>query len=96
MTTFTNYKPNWAIHPGEDIKEFAEFKGWSNRELAQRMGVHENTVSKLVKGEDRISTDLAKKLARVFNMKSSFFMNLQTLYDESLPRQVKAEEEEIL
>ena len=95
MTTFTNYKPNWAIHPGEDVKEFAEYRGWSNRELAKRMGLHENTITKLVNGKDRITPDLAEKLARVFDMKASFWMNAQTLYDESLPRQQKAEEKEI-
>ncbi len=95
MATFTNYKPNWAIHPGEDVKEFAEYRGWSNRELAKRMGVHENTITNLINGKDRITQDLAQKLAKIFDMKASFWMNAQAIYDESLPRQQKEEEKEV-
>jgi HTH-type transcriptional regulator/antitoxin HigA len=92
MANFTNYEPNYAIHPGECIVDFVQYRGWNQREFAQRTGLHENTVSNIIKGQDRITLEIAERLARVFGMKTSFFINLQTLYDETLPRQIKAEE----
>jgi HTH-type transcriptional regulator / antitoxin HigA len=87
-----NFKPNWAIHPGEDVLDFIQYYGWTQREFAERTGLHENTISKIIKGEDRITPEIAERFARVFGMKASFFMNLQILYDETLPRQIRAEE----
>lgn len=93
-TTLYNFKPNWAIHPGEIIIDYIQYYGWTQREFAERTGLHENTISKIIKGEDRITPEIAERFARVFGMKASFFMNLQVLYDESLPRQIRAEEVE--
>ena len=96
MSNFTNYKPNYAIHPGEDIADFIGYRNWSQRELAQRTGLHENTISNIINGKDSITPEVAERFGRVFGMKKSFFINLQTLYDETLPRQVRIEETEIL
>ena len=94
-TKLYNFKPDWAMIPGEIIQDFMSDRNWSNRELALRLDLHENTVGKILKGEDRISTEIADRMARIFGMKASFFINLQTLYDESLPRQIKKEEQEL-
>jgi HTH-type transcriptional regulator / antitoxin HigA len=94
MPNFTNYKPNYAIHPGEIVIDYIQYYGWSQREFAERAGLHENTVGKIIKGEDRITPEIAERFARIFGMKNSFFMNLQALYDETLPRQIRAEEVE--
>lgn len=92
MSNFTNYKPNWAIHPGEIVLYFAEYRCWSNEELAKRSGLSEQAISKIVNGKGRITPEIAEKLAKVFGMKTSFFVNAQTLYDETLPKQITAEE----
>jgi len=96
MSNITDFKPNWAIHPGQDVLEFIKFNDWTNREFAFRTGLHENTIGKILKGHDKITPEIAEKFARVFGMKASFFINLQTLYDESLPRQIRNEEEDLL
>jgi len=95
MSNFTNYKPNWAVHPGEMVLDFAEYRSWSNRELAQRTDLSEQTISRIVNGKDRVTPEIAEKLGKVFNMKTSFFVNAQTLYDETLPRQIQTEEEDL-
>ena len=76
MPSFTNYKPNYAIHPGEDVADFMHYNGWTQREFASRTGLHENTVSNIIKGEDRITPEIAERFARVFNTRPSFFINL--------------------
>lgn len=98
MSTFINYKPNYAIHPGEIIFDYLEHYGWDQSELADRAGLSLNTINRIVQGKpredhkDRITREIAERFARVFGMKSSFFMNLQAFYDETLPRQIRAEE----
>jgi|694.fasta_scaffold22859_4 HTH-type transcriptional regulator/antitoxin HigA len=92
ITTLYEFKPNWAVRPGEIVAEYIQYYGWSQREFAHRLGLHENTVSNIIKSKDKITPEIAEKFARVFGMKTSFFINLQALYDESLPRQIKSEE----
>ena len=95
MTTFTNYKPNWAIHPGEDIKEFTEYRGWSSCELAKKTELSLDVINAIIQAKprkdskDRITLKVADRLAKVFKMKKSFFIRSQLQYDEIVKKQTK-------
>lgn len=88
----TNYKPNYAINPGVTVQKLMELNNWNNKELALRLNLNQNTVGKIISGVDKITPETADKLAKVFSMKASFFINLQALYDETLIRQANFEE----
>lgn len=72
------------IHPGETLKE-ALFDRWmTQKELASRVAMTEQHVSRVVRGTTGISGAFAKKLEHVLNIPASFWMNLQKIYDLEL------------
>lgn len=69
-------------HPGEMLlKEFLEPLGMSQRELAQRLGVHYPRVNELVNGKRGITTETALMLAKLFGTTPQLWLNLQNTWD---------------
>ena len=60
-----DFAPDWVSHPGESILDIAEERGWSQLELAQRMGYSEKHMSLLINGKVSLSVEAAQKLERV-------------------------------
>ena len=75
---------DFIIHPGETIKEVLEEKQMSQEELAIRTGFSPKHVSEVVNGKKGISPSFAKSLEYVFGMPSSFWINLQGIYDKEI------------
>lgn len=50
-------------------------------ELAEMLHVHRNSVSALVNNNRRLTTDMAFRLARVFDTSVDFWINLQAAVD---------------
>ena len=66
--------------PGDVIKEELEERGWSQRDLADIMGVQPSVVSALIKGTKSISLDLARNLAAAFGNNAQFWVNMDAAY----------------
>ena len=75
------YKDLIVFHPGQYVEELIEDYKVTQKEFAERLGVSEMTISKLVDGEESISTDIARKLAKVTNISMITWLNLQNVYD---------------
>ncbi|MEX0885843.1 MAG: HigA family addiction module antitoxin [Phycisphaeraceae bacterium] len=70
------------IHPGEILKaDFLGPMGISAYRLAKDINVQQTRVSKILKGERRITADTALRLAKYFGMEPEFWMNLQKRYE---------------
>lgn len=67
------FTPDWVSSPGESILDMAEDRGWSQTELAQRLGYTEKHVSQLINGKVPLSVDAAHRLERVVVVGSSEF-----------------------
>lgn len=67
--------------PGGFIQEELDARGWSQRDLAYILDMDEPALNKLIKGRYGISPDMAKALARAFDVDDDFFANLQKAYD---------------
>lgn len=50
-------------------------------DLAEMLQVHRNTVSALVNNNRKLTTDMAFRLAKVFDTSVEFWMNLQSAVD---------------
>jgi len=72
------------IHPGETLQEILQDKEMSQKELAIRSGVTEKHVSTIINGTKPISVAYAKKLEYALGIDSSFWINLQAIYDKEL------------
>jgi len=85
MVNMTNkifeYKDLIAFHPGQYLGELIEDYEMTQKEFAECLGVSEMTLSKLVDGEESISNDIARKLAKVTNISMITWLNLQNIYD---------------
>ncbi|MFP4420839.1 MAG: HigA family addiction module antitoxin [Desulfococcaceae bacterium] len=78
---------------GEILKdEFMVPFGISTSDLAESLRVSAETVSDLIHGERRITTDMALRLSRLFGMSDRFWINLQTDIDIRNRKQALASE----
>lgn len=81
-----SYNPNFAIHPGQTLKDELEFLKLTQVELAQRTGLSEKHISQVMNGSDPITSDTAIKLELALGMPATFWGNLQKNYDLTLAR----------
>lgn len=72
------------IHPGETIKEVLEERNMKQEELAIRTGFSPKHISEVVNEKKGISPSFAKSLEYVFGIPTSFWINLQGIYDKEL------------
>ena len=82
MTNKINeYKDLIVFHPGQYVEELIEDYNVTQKEFAESLGVSEIKLGKLVNGEESISNDIARKLAKVTNISMITWLNLQNAYD---------------
>lgn len=68
--------------PGDILLyEFLEPLNLKINDLAEMLQVHRNTVSALVNNNRKLTTDMAFRLAIVFNTSAEFWLNLQSAID---------------
>ncbi len=70
-----------AFHPGQYVEELIEDSNVRHKEFAERLGISEMKLGKLVNGEESISKDIARKLAKITNISIITWLNLQNAYD---------------
>ena len=73
-----------TFHPGQYVEELIEEYNVTQKEFAERLGISEMKLGKLVNGEESISNDIAEKLAKVTNISMITWLNLQNAYDVKL------------
>jgi len=65
------------IPPGELLAEELDVRGMSQKELADRTGRPEQTVSEIINGKKGITHDTALELEKVLGIPASFWVNLE-------------------
>ena len=75
---------DFIIHPGETIKEILEERQMNQEELAIRTGFSPKHISEVINGKKGISTSLARSLEYVFGIPTSFWINLQGIYEKEM------------
>ncbi|MEW6669415.1 MAG: HigA family addiction module antitoxin [Thermodesulfobacteriota bacterium] len=78
------FKPNYAVPPGETLKETMEAIGMTQAELSQRTGYPRKTIKDIIHGKTAITPDTAIRLERVLGVPASFWNNLEKNYQERL------------
>lgn len=84
--SYTEFKPDYAIPPGDTLSDVLESKGMTQQELSIRTGMATKTINEIVKGKAPISADTALKLESVFGVNASFWLNLEMHYQEDMAR----------
>jgi addiction module HigA family antidote len=70
-----------AIHPGEFLDEILGEMGLSQAEFARTIGVSPMRISHVIKGDRKVSAELALLFGRAFNQTPQYWLNLQASYD---------------
>jgi HTH-type transcriptional regulator/antitoxin HigA len=75
----TNIQP--VPPPGFFIREELEARGWTQRDLAYILGCPEQSVNIILSGKRGITPEMAKALAKAFDVSPELFINLQRRFD---------------
>ncbi len=81
----------YVIAPGETIEELLEVHCMTQKDLANKTGIHKKTINEIIKGKAPITQSTALKLEYVFDIPASFWNNLESNYRESLERKTDLE-----
>lgn len=80
------------VHPGEVLQEeFLLPFGITAYKLAKDIGIPQNRISALLKGNRRITADTALRLSKYFGTSAKFWLGLQDDYDLEAEQFAKAE-----
>ncbi len=74
-------RPAEAFHPGEYVKDELSARGWTEKDLADKTTLSENTVRKIVNCERRVTAVPAHQLSKAFGTGMMIWLNLQAAYD---------------
>jgi HTH-type transcriptional regulator/antitoxin HigA len=80
------FAPDWVLPPGESILDIAEERGWTQAELAQRLGYSEKHISQLINGKVPLTVDAAQRLERVLGSTMDFWLSLEANYQKHKAR----------
>jgi len=75
------------IHPGDHLAEELRALEMSAAELARRLKVPTNRVTRILNGQRAITGDTALRLGHFFGTSPQFWLNLQMLYDLRIAEQ---------
>lgn len=85
------FEPDYAVPPGETLREVMESLDMSQRELAQRTGLTVQTLSRIFKGEQPISYETANRLELATNVPARMWNNLEAEYREQRAKMAERE-----
>lgn len=80
------FAPDWVSPPGETILDLIEERGWTQVELAKRLGYTEKHISQLINGKVPLTDDAALRLERVLSSSASFWLAREAKYREHSAR----------
>ncbi len=76
------YQPDYAVLPGDTLREVMESLGMTQKELAIRTGLAVQTLIRIFKGEQPISYESANRLELATGTPARFWNNLELKYQE--------------
>ena len=82
MTTTANkIDPYYPIHPGEIIKDELEFRGISQRKLADRIGVSHTQLNEILNCKRPVSSEIALLLEAALGLEPEALVDMQIRYN---------------
>lgn len=83
-----DFTPDYAVAPGESLREEIEYLDMTQVEFAKRMELTPQSLSRILSGDQPITYETAQKLEYVTGIVSQYWNNLEAKYREQL--QLKA------
>ena len=76
-----NLEPAYLTHPGEVIKDEIEYRGISQRKLAEEIGVAYSQLNEVLNGKRPLNTELALLLEAALDLPATPLLAMQTRYN---------------
>lgn len=76
------FAPDWVSPPGDTILDLLEERGWTQQQLADRLGFSLKHVNQLTKGKVPLSEDAAIRLQNVLGAPVGFWLTREAQYRE--------------
>ena len=76
----SQYKPDYAVHPGEILEETLESRNMKKTDLAERCGLSAKTVRQIIGGKAPITAETAIQLERILGVSANVWSDLDTNY----------------
>lgn len=86
------FEPDYAVPPGETLKEVLESMAMTLKELSIRTGLTEQSIIRIIKGDQPITFETANKLEMVTGIPARFWNKLEMQYREQLSKIAQKEE----
>jgi len=80
------FEPDYAIPPGETLREVMESLGMSQKELARRTDLAVQSLNRIFKGTQPITYETANRLELATGVPATMWNNLEAQYREQLAR----------
>ena len=87
--TANNLEPFEPTHPGEVVKDEIEYRGISQRQLADEIGVSSSLLNEVLNGKRTMNTQLALLISAALDIDVEPLLRLQTKYDRIMAKRNK-------
>ena len=80
------FAPDWVSPPGDTILDLIEERGWTQVDLASRLGFSHKHVNQLIKGKVPLTEEAALRLGQVLGVGAGFWLTREARYRERTVR----------
>lgn len=81
-----NLTPSQPIHPGEMIKDEIEYRGISQKSLAERIGMPASVLNAVLNGKRAVTTEYALLLEAALGIDADIWLRLQEDYNKQVAK----------
>lgn len=78
------FNPDYAVPPGETIRELMDERRWDVSDLAYYLALHTSSVEGLLAGTRKLSKRIAHRLGVLFHVPDKFWLDRERGYREQL------------
>lgn len=93
MSKKYKYEPDFAVNPGDSLREAIQYLNMTQKDFAQRLGITEQSLDRIIKGDQPITHETALKLELVTEISAEFWNNLESQHQRQLRIQAAREVE---
>ncbi len=72
--------PAEVLAPGEFLREELETRGWTQADLAERMGRPLRSINEIINGKKAVTAETAIGLGHAFGTSAEYWLNLEMSY----------------
>ena len=76
------FEPDYAVPPGETVKEIMQAKRIPSQEMAKKLGLSEEEFGDLLTGKLEITFELTCQLQKATGTPATFWLNLEKKYQK--------------